>query len=208
MQLRRVSSRNWNLVVRHSLKVNMLKLPSLQSPTMFTIVLWEGLLAGCCLVHHSTKAHAIGEHILNAVAKSVMEQRETDTEKYMRKCRDCMNAHDAIYPYHQIALEGDRSSGHMKGKEDGLKTEGMNCNWLERQATSDTQLCPYCWLRRACKTERPDETIIMIPGFIGKTSQRNQANIMGTRNVESWDGAIKNSSRDQEANATTFRTPV
>ena len=32
-----------------------------------------------------------------------------------------------------MALEGDRSSGHMKGKEDGLKTEVMNCNWGGKQ---------------------------------------------------------------------------
>jgi hypothetical protein len=33
----------------------------------------------------------------------------------------------------EVGYETDNSSGHKKGKEDGLKTEGMNCNWGGKQ---------------------------------------------------------------------------
>ena len=54
--------------------------------------------------------------------ENIMEQ--------MDDYRDCV---EVLYPNHQIAMEVDWSSGHIKYDDDALKVTDMNVGWEEKQ---------------------------------------------------------------------------
>jgi hypothetical protein len=56
-----------------------------------------------------------------------------------------MDCHDYLYPYMQLILDIDQSSGHTKGRDDALRVTGGNISWGGTQTSMRSSVvCQEC----------------------------------------------------------------
>ena len=87
-------------------------------------------------------------------SKSLEKDGTWINEKFMRKWCDYINAHYALYTYHQMALERDRSSGHMKGPDEYEKMDWILKRWIANgEASEGCKATLFLLIASACRIE-------------------------------------------------------